>query len=528
MKFRKKIFFTMIFTFFLLSSNVYALNITQKTTRKEITLNDIYLKDFIKNNYKTEDIDPTVDLMISVKIKEIRAFDKIDKFSDPDFYVKVIINDVEKITSKIWRNKIHVTEEWSTPFIDVPDEKEWVNVTIQLWDSDLVLDKLCDIAGSDNYNINRREINVMYNLKTGHWFGDDMLTLPNSWSVDYSGYGRANGCDDNSIYEEDFDCELWFDIIQNDIDGDGLPFWIETEIFKTDPNVDDRGRDDDEDNIPIEWEYKWGLRSRYEHHHNQIVFYWEYDPFEYNDYKNIDPDGDSINNYEEYLTRRYNSDPFRKDIFVELDQMNGGVNGEIVSVLPDGAKELIYKAFNRQNIVMHIDDGSTKDSGSEMIPFDNIGDNTTYIELNQIYNKYFLHDNEQNWREGVFHYGLVIYNSTFPGFCFRNNAFQISSKGMEVKVKMPFPITGNRDVIYASAYMHELGHTLGLNWLLGHDISGYYAWQPLWWKSRPYKSIMNYGYMYGAFLNLVDYSDGSRGKNDFDDWSNIDFDYFEQ
>jgi hypothetical protein len=38
---------------------------------------------------------------------------------------------------------------------------------------------------------------------------------------------------------------------------------------------------------------------------------------------------------------------------------------------------------------------------------------------------------------------------------------------------------------------------------------------------------MNYGYMYGSIWNLVDYSDGSRGKNDFDDWNNIDYSYFE-
>ncbi len=134
MKFGKKIFFTIILTIILLSSNVYAIKITQNTTEEEITIDEINLADLITNNNETQDIDPTVDLKISVKITEIRAFDKIDKYSDPDFYVKVIINDEEEIKSKIWRNQIHVTEEWSTPFIDVPDEKEWINVTIQVWD----------------------------------------------------------------------------------------------------------------------------------------------------------------------------------------------------------------------------------------------------------------------------------------------------------------------------------------------------------------------------------------------------------
>ncbi len=527
MTFEKKMIFIIIITILLLSSNVYAMNITQKKINKQITFNNINITDFIKNNNGKEDIDPTVDLKISVKIKEIRAFDKIEKFSDPDFYVKVIIND-EEITSNIWRNKIHVSDEWSTPFIDVPDENEWVNVTIQLWDSDLVLDKLCDIANNDNYDSKRKAINVVYNLKTGHWYGDDMLAPPNSWSIDYSGYGRANGCDDNSIYENDLDCELYFDIIQNDIDNDGIPYWTETEIFNTDPNIDDRGRDDDEDDIPIEWEFKWGHRMGYDYHHDTYVFYWDYNPFEYNDHKNIDSDFDSINNYEEYLTSQYGSDPYRKDLFIELDQMQAGLNNEIASILPDGAKELMYKAFNRQNIVLHIDDGSLEDSGSEMIPFDNIGENTNQQELNLMYDKYFLHGDEENWRAGVFHYGLVVYNASYPGFVFRRDAYQISSKHMEKKDRLPYPLVGNRDVIYASAYMHELGHTLGLNWLLGHEKNGYYPWQPLWWKARPYKSIMNYGYMYGAIWNIVDYSDGSHGKNDFDDWSNINFEYFEQ
>ena len=39
---------------------------------------------------------------------------------------------------------------------------------------------------------------------------------------------------------------------------------------------------------------------------------------------------------------------------------------------------------------------------------------------------------------------------------------------------------------------------------------------------------MNYGYMYGFIWDLVDYSDGSRGRNDFDDWSNLDLEYFDR
>lgn len=42
------------------------------------------------------------------------------------------------------------------------------------------------------------------------------------------------------------------------------------------------------------------------------------------------------------------------------------------------------------------------------------------------------------------------------------------------------------------------------------------------WKYKNYKSCMNYLY---TFL-ILDYSDGSIRRNDFDDWSNIDLGFF--
>jgi hypothetical protein len=519
----RKIFYVILLTFAMLATNTAAIKITGSSdTDKEILTTNL-----------ENDIDPLIDLEVTVTIKEIRAFDKIDLFTDPDFYVKLFINEHE-FTSDIWHNQKYVKEEWKKT-VDVPDDIEYVNITIQLWDWNYGFDKQCDIARNDNENTNRRDITVYYSLKTGHWVGHDEITLPDAWYADYSGYGRANGCDDNSIYEKDRDCEILFDISQNDYDNDGIPYWTETNIYnktcQCNPLVDDTGDDEDGDGIPIEWEHKWGfyLKTDYNHttHEHTIEYKWRYHPFEWNDHENLDPDADSINNYEEYLTSNWGSDPFRKDIFVELDQMKG--KGEIPdSLLPQGSKDLIQDAFNRQNIVIHFDDGSWGEgSESDMIPFDDEGPNTTREEINDMYNHYFLKGDENNWRKGVFHYGLVIYNATYHGFAFRNNAFQISRKGMEIKAKNPF--LANRDIVYASAYMHELGHTLGLNWLLGHQTpQGYNPKYLLWWKTRAYKSIMNYGYMYGLFWNKVDFSDGSRGKNDFDDWSNIVYDYFEE
>ncbi len=467
------------------------------------------------------DFDPLVDVHVTVTIKEIRALDDIGEESEPDFFVKVFINE-KKNRSTIWRNERYVSDpQWSCT-CDVPDDVENVSIILQLWDWNIGKDTLCDIASNDNGNTDRYDLSVQYSIKTGHWIGDDRTYIPHSWSMDLSGYGRGNGCDDNSIYILDNDCEIWFDITQNDFDNDGIPYWTETEIFKTDPTIDDRGRDDDNDGVPIEWEYTWGHSFS-----RQTGHIWFYNPFVWEDHTILDPDNDGLNNIEEYRTSQWGSDPFRKDLFVELDQMGKGPNGEQTSILPEGSKNLIRDAFDRQNVVFHLDDGTWEgETGSEIIPFDDIGDNSTWEEINQIYLDYFLHNDEDNWRKGVFHYGLVIYNAEGAcGFCFKHDAYQISRVGMEKKVRSP--VCGSRDVVYASAYMHELGHSLGLVFLGGHTEGAYYPWQPLWWKWRPYKSVMNYGYMYGFIHDLVDYSDGSRGKNDFDDWSNLDLNYFE-
>ena len=80
------------------------------------------------------------------------------------------------------------------------------------------------------------------------------------------------------------------------------------------------------------------------------------------------------------------------------------------------------------------------------------------------------------------------------------------------------------DVAYASVYMHELGHTFGFWPIPGHDLGSYYPWQIGWWKFRPYVSCMNYAYCY----RMVDYSNGSHGKKDYDDWERMDFTYFER
>ena len=454
------------------------------------------------------DLDPLVDVEVTVEIQKIRAFDKydqqvhseeyIDLDSDPDFYIKIIINDQE-FKSDIWHDKKYIYDPQFSATLDVPDDEEFVSVEIQLWDYNSNGDVICDI-GNENDNVE-----LIYNIKTGHWTGDDQLEDP-------SGYGRLNGCDDGSIYKEERDCEIWFHISQNDFDNDGMPHWVETQIYDTDPEVANTGEDKDNDGCPIEWEHKW-----------------EYDPNIWDDHENLDPDGDSISNLEEYFTRELGSDPFRKDLFLEIYYMGEGPNGE-KSVVPEDTVEILKNPFHRHNIVFYLDVGDKY--GGEIIPFDN---ETNQTEVIDIYNKYFILNDKDNWRRSVFHYGIFVYLCQPNGYAFRGdgspfwgygpgtNSFVIAGKNME---RLSDKTLESLSYIYASSIMHETGHNLGIRW--GHPFGcdarfSYKPWQIGFWVYFNYKSIMNYIYTY----SILDFSDGSHGRRDFDDWANIDLTHFE-
>jgi len=465
-------------------------------------------------NSKPMDIDPYVDIYITLDILKIRSLEHddpqldfeeiIDEDSNPDFYIVV---DITTINGSIAVNQQYISDIfWNTKYIydspysltiNVPDDSEIVDIVIQLWDSadgGMQNDRLCDISPDNGNDDDAYDVEITYNVRTGRWSGDDALK-------DASGYGRLNGCDDGTIYSMDRDCELWFTITQNDYDNDLIPYYMETEVYGTDPMVDDSDLDIDNDGIPTWWEWKY-----------------EYNPIVWDDFS-VDIDNDGLTTLHEYITSQWFSDPYTRDIFLELDQMADGPNN-MISEFPNGAKELLYTAYDRQNVVYHLDDGTwVGETGSEDVPFDPV---TDFGELRQIYTDYFLHGDENNPRKEIFHYGVLIYRSNFvQGMAFGPNRFQISAGLLE---KIQIEEKGfDRDVSYASCYMHETGHTLGFNPIPGH---GKWGW--LLRLTLPlYKSCMSYGWMY----RMVDYSDGSRPHlgpfiGDYDDWERMDLTYF--
>jgi hypothetical protein len=136
--------------------------------------------------------------------------------------------------------------------VNVPDNIENVNIGIDLFDDDSgrtpPTDDWCDISprattAGDSYSPTNagddgRRCNLIYSMKTGQWSGDDTLR-------DVNGYGHASGNEDGSTGTDQDDCEVWFDVWQNEYstDGDRVPYWQEVNEYGTNPILWDTDND---------------------------------------------------------------------------------------------------------------------------------------------------------------------------------------------------------------------------------------------------------------------------------------------
>jgi len=266
-------------------------------------------------------------------------------------------------------------------------------------------------------------------------------------------------------------------------------------------NITPDSQDTDNDMIPDYWEIRYG-----------------YDPNTWDDHFNLDPDRDGLNNVEEYYTSQYGSHPFRRDVFLEVDYMESRTPGASNKPDPNLVEEL-KRVFLEHNIVLHVDTGDL--GGGEMVPYTS---NFSFSDLCDLYWDYFLHGDPDNPRKGVFHYGLICDYGPGRGFAFIGwdhlDSFLISAE--DIQNSQP---RYKRDRLIIGGMVHELGHTLGLNVDDHRGIDNLIAAKPFtkeWLKYRNYKSCMNYIYTYKTF----EYSDGSKGLYDYDDWGNMDLSFF--
>jgi len=258
------------------------------------------------------------------------------------------------------------------------------------------------------------------------------------------------------------------------------------------------GNDSDMDGCSDEWERRWG-----------------YDPFSKDNHSLLDPDIDGLPNTDEEIAEKWGANPFKKDIFIEIDWMDRSYK------LKDIYKKKLKELFEKHNITLHLDDGTL--GGGEKIKKK---EEITYPDLVDIYWDYFLHGNPNNPRKYIFRYVLLCPNmpaNLAGGFCFVGwNT--IDSFAIAVDFNRKSLPRNWADYVTATVLLHELGHTLGLFYYKFEGIDNYTCQYllPGVWKFRNYKSCMNYAYTWF----LLDYSNGGHGKNDFNDWNNIDLGFF--
>jgi parallel beta-helix repeat protein len=282
--------------------------------------------------------------------------------------------------------------------------------------------------------------------------------------------------------------------------GTNLTYYHPCMVVSADKIFKLPGNDSDMDGVPDWWELTWG-----------------YDPLVWNDHHNLDPDNDALNNIEECYTNIYGSNPFFKDIFLEIDWMESSTSSNKPS------EQLIHQVislFQNHNITLHIDVGNL--DGGEEIPY--CSSIFSYTKLRDLYWEYFLHNNMTNPRKGIFHYGLICNycpDLNFPFFGWDNlDSFAISIEWL--KNKYPYL---RKEHLSIGAIVHHLGHSLELlaDTYDGIDNVGtQYPFSMQWWKYKNYKSCMNYFYKYKLFT----YSDGTNGPGDFNDWEALNFHFF--
>ncbi|RLF40131.1 MAG: hypothetical protein DRN12_06025 [Thermoplasmata archaeon] len=260
--------------------------------------------------------------------------------------------------------------------------------------------------------------------------------------------------------------------------------------------------DSDNDGVPDWWEEKWG-----------------YNPYVWDDHRHLDPDNDELNNIEECYTDIYGSNPYHKDIFLEIDWMKSISNSSNKPSLK--YLNYIIKEFEEHNITLHIDIGNL--GGGEEIPDISMCLNS-YSTICYVYWKYFLHDNPLNPRKGIFHYGVICNycpDVNYPFIGWDNlDSFAISAGW----IQSIYPYIPKEKLI-AGAIIHQLGHTLGLiaDTYEGIDNLGTLnIFSYPWLEYINYISCMNYFYKF----KVLSFSDGTHGRGDFNDWENMDLKFF--
>jgi hypothetical protein len=423
----------------------------------------------------------------------------------PQFYYIAQTDDVVQVSKDIQATAGASTEQlfntWDTMFqeckmiVQVPQEQEKSDVTISI-----MRRVPLGILGMRYQDEEQEKIQLVYDYKTGRWNDSD------SWN-DSDGYGHYCG--------QNF--EVWFNLYQIDNDEDYIPYWTEVNVLHTDPNISDLNLDPDDDGIPTTWEWKWG-----------------YDPHVWNNHTSLDPDHDGITNIEEYQMEKYFANPYHQDVYIEVDNMQQKNILDEKHILYPLTAQFMIERYAQHNICLYIDNGwpdTPPNGGGQFVPYYDVISQDSGMML-QFYEHYFPDD-----RKGIFRYALVANKAGFD----HPSVFNVyDTMAIMTDYKLSYKIARNaftprkKILEQASELMHELGHSMGIKHetIAGCDNSTFndgkaqkQAFLDAWGN---YKSCMNYYYFWD--YSVIDYSDGSHGPGDYNDWAAIaqNMSYFKQ
>lgn len=457
-------------------------------------------------------ISPLENQGLVIEINRIRhrgLYDKLKTIGNswknkPTFYFKTNMDGTEYSSKNVethGRTEEIVFNTWDTMFQenkivrDANEEQLTSTVTLTIVEqveSGLIFKKTNEV--------DREQITVEYDYRTGRWSGDDYFK-------DYDGYGHYLG--------DTF--EIWFNLYQMDFDHDYIPYWTEVNVLGTDPRSDDSNKDPDGDGIPTTWEWKWG-----------------YDPLIWDDHEKLDPDMDGVENVEEYQMEKWFADPYIQDVYVEIDVMEGTGLLDPTRCFFEECQQAIIEKYAEHNLRLYFDTGwpnSPKNGGGDILPSIRKVSQDSGMIL-QFYNNYFPDE-----RKGIFRYIVLgqkggfnhpsvgnVYDSVYIPF--NQNKLKPIQKIRDIVMFGKTPTERGYRIALAAAAMHELGHSIGIApWgFEGVDNISYglctlpnKEYMNKWGN---YWSVMNYQCIYDT--HLLDYSDGSNGPPyDQNDWMQL-------
>jgi len=461
--------------------------------------------------YDLEKISPMTNQGLILEINRIRSRGLIDLImkrgnswkTPPNIYFISNIDGQEYVSKDVaaagGASSETFFETWDTMFLenkiqrDVEEEQETSEITLTIMEQ-----KKLGLLGLRKRENEMERIQVTYDFRTGRWDGNS-----DSFN-DSDGYGHYIG--------ENY--EVWFNIYQTDYDGDGIPYWTEVNLLNTSPEMDDSFRDPDNDGIPTSWEWRWG-----------------YDPHNFDNHSTLDPDKDGLENIEEYKMEKYFADPYQQDIYIEADGMEKGKFIDIKHVFWSESQQVCIERFTQHGINLYIDFGwpnTPINGGGEILTFYETLSQDSGMML-QFYRHHFPDE-----RKGIFRY-LVIGNNA--GFCHPSEFNRYDSLAVGTSLKKLFInrlawTQRTQRLALAAGVLHELGHSLGVGpWNVGGNdniswIEGKAEKKAFLDAWGDYKSVMNYYYIWD--YSLVDYSDGSHGPKDVNDWEYFDLTAFQK